>query len=232
MAPRAFVRYAFLPREPVFTPQEAIKLSRERAHAGATSCPHHGSVLGMCAHNVGCNYGFATCGAGDAISLWRGLPEKYRRRGIEPMLQAPAGSLLFWSGGSEGHGHAGIADGEGKVFCTDRPASGRFGRVPIGDIQATWGLKPEGWAFPFFEAAPSDVREPPKLATAQPERQTPNIDAIIRSGQDTIAAAKRAITARERPADAKVLRKIVDAARDQITLAKPLQGSRPQAGAH
>src|SRR5262245_40326161 len=175
---RKFVSYEFLPRRPAFTPVEAIKLAGKRAGDGVSSCPHHGDIEGMCAHVAACNYGFATCGCQDASSLWHAIPAKYRRVGIERMLEAPAGAVLLWTGGSSGHGHAGLADGRGNVLGTDQPATGKFGRVPIGRIQDEWGLSPAGWAFPYFEFAASDTRPPPEVK-GQKVQRTPNIDQFI-----------------------------------------------------
>jgi len=216
------VSYEFLPRVPAFTPLEALTLAKEKVEKGVASCPHHDEIQGMCAHVAACNYGFATCGCTDATSLWHSLPKKYRRFGIERMKEAPAGAVLFWTGGSEGHGHAGLADGRGNVLGTDQPVTGRFGRVPIGKIQDDWGLDPAGWAFPFFELAANDSRKPPKVKGPQVLR-TPNIDRFIASQHDAIAAAKRAIVARKRPEDDELLKRLISGCREQIKLADSLR---------
>ncbi|HYJ68106.1 MAG TPA: hypothetical protein VEX15_10650 [Nocardioidaceae bacterium] len=222
MAKREIVRYKFLPREPAFTPLEALTLAAERAKKGVRSCSHHDKIEGMCAHIAGCTYGFATCGADDAISLWHALPDKFRRHGIERMRKAPAGALLFWSGGSEGHGHAGIADGRGNILGTDRPTMGEFGRADIDRIEADFGLTPKGWSFPFFELAASDNRRPPEVrGHRRPE--TGNVDRFIASQHDAIAAAKRAIVARPSAEADRVLRKLIRQSGDQITLARTLR---------
>jgi hypothetical protein len=226
MATRDVVRSEFLPRRPRFTPAEALHVARTMAKDRATTCAHGRKVEGQCGHLIACNYGFGALGILKAIDLWEMLPKKYRRPGRDRMQTAPAGALLFWSGGSDKNGragHTGISDGRGNLLGNDLPDMGRFGRFPTADVTKAFTLlEPEGWAFPFFEVATHDTRKPPKLADQLP-REVRVVDELIAIEQDAIAMAKRAIIVRPRAEDDAILRRIIEESRQHIELARALQ---------
>ena len=232
MTKNPFVNTDFLPRQPPFTPREAVALCRQRVKEHSSSCPHHSEVLNLCGHNAGCNYGFSTCGSTNAIGIWFATPAKYRRPGLEAMMNAPAGAVLIWKGGGSGAGHAGIKAEGPHIYGTDLPVSDQFGRFEIDQVAVRFSaLEPVGWVFPLFPHAVSDGRKPPEVRPAEPKRKYPNLDDIVRLQQDTIAAAKRAAIRRERPADDRVLIGIVKSAREQIAAANSLRGGPKKAAA-
>jgi|SRR4051794_5271227 hypothetical protein len=228
MTKRPFVNVDFLDNRPPFTPREAVAECRQRAHDKVTHCSHK-EVEGNCGHFAGCNYGFSSCGSEDAIGIWFATDKKYRRPGLDAMLDAPAGAVLIWSGGSEGHGHAGIK-GEGPhVYCTDLPVFGVFGRFGIEGVTDVFtALTPVGWMFPIFPLAASDGRTPPTVRPPERTRSVaarryPNLDEIVRMQEDTIAAAKRAALLHERRSADKALKDVVKTAREQIAAVKALR---------
>jgi hypothetical protein len=208
------------PGAPFFSPVEALRLAKKMVRDRADTCPHHtkppahpkDGIEGMCAHVVACNYGFLNCGAGDAISLWRGMPKKYRRVGIEKMRDAPAGALLFWEGGSQGHGHVAMSDGKGHVLSTDLPDTGFFGRVKVDDVTDAFKQTPKGWTFPFFELAITD----------QNRGELRDLDLIISFQRDSIARAKKAIREVDREKDKDQLRQMIGGCHDQIAAARSI----------
>jgi hypothetical protein len=141
------------------------------------------------------------------------------------MLEAPAGAVLFWKGGSKGHGHTGLADGKGNLFSNDFPVSGQFARFPIDQVATHSNpaapLVPLGWTFPFFKMAQSDRQDPPAIG-GHAKREEHIVDLIIMSQQDVIAAARKALHVRTDPAAKKAYRRIIAASRKQIDIAKGL----------
>jgi hypothetical protein len=233
MTKRPFVNVDFLESRPPFSPREAVAECRQRAHDKITSCQHH-EVAGNCGHFAGCNYGFSTCGSEDAIGIWFATDKKFRRPGLDAMLNAPAGAVLIWRGGSEKHGHAGIK-GEGPhVYGTDLPVFGQFGRFEIERVTDVFTLlSPVGWVFPIFPTAQSDGRTPPTVRPPEQKaaRRFPNLDEIVRLQEDTIAAAKRSAMLREQRSADQVLTAIVKSAREQIAAANSLRTPPKKAAA-
>lgn len=102
---------------------------------------------GMCGQFCAAMYGYGASGYNDAVLQWQSIPGRLKTPGS---LDAPAGALLFWGGGSKGHGHVAIADGLGSCFSIDILGAGTVGRVTTGTITARWGLPVLGWAYPYF----------------------------------------------------------------------------------
>lgn len=206
---------------PFFSPVEALRLAKAMVRDRVDVCPHHRNppkdgLLGMCAHVVGCNYGYLNCGFGDAISMWRGMPDKYRRKGIKRMREAPAGALLFWEGGRELHGHAAMSDGKGNVYSTDLPDTGFMGLVPVDEVtRAFTTQEPRGWTFPFFELALIDHNR----------SELRDLDLIIGFQQDSIACAKKAIKTVGREQDKARLRRMIGDCRQEIEVAQDIMSS-------
>lgn len=68
----------------------------------------------------------------DAISAWNAAEHRH------PGEIGPAGAPMFWSGGSEGHGHIDLSMGPRVERTTDAPGSGQVSSVPHGWIDANW----------------------------------------------------------------------------------------------
>jgi GH25 family lysozyme M1 (1,4-beta-N-acetylmuramidase) len=102
----------------------------------------------MCGQFCAAMYGYGSSGYRDALTQWNLIPAGRRHPG---KTDAPAGSLLFWGGGSAGHGHVAIADGLGNVWSIDISGAGTVSSVPAGTISSRWGLPYLGWTVPYFQ---------------------------------------------------------------------------------
>jgi hypothetical protein len=82
----------------------------------------------------------APAGVVDATTAWRLARDKH--------LQGtpPAGAIVYWIGGSHGHGHIAVSKGGGYVVSTDYPR-GKVGVAPISFFHRVWGLTYAGWAW-------------------------------------------------------------------------------------
>ena len=105
-------------------------------------------AVGMCGQFCAAMYGYGASGYRDALTQWRQTPPGIRHPGA---TDAPPGALVFWGGGSAGHGHVAIADGTGSVFSIDIGGAGTVTRVSTGTITSRWGLPYLGWTAPYFQ---------------------------------------------------------------------------------
>jgi GH25 family lysozyme M1 (1,4-beta-N-acetylmuramidase) len=105
-------------------------------------------AVGMCGQFCAAMYGYGASGYNDAVVQWQQTPGTLRRPGA---TDAPPGCLLFWGGGSAGHGHVAIADGVGGCWSIDIGGPGTVTHVSAGTISARWGLPYLGWAAPYFQ---------------------------------------------------------------------------------
>ena len=113
----------------------AIAAARKQSHEG----PRSGT--GWCLRDVRVCYRIPAL-APDAIGAWNIAKTKHRE--TDP-ADIPRGYPVFWSGGSEGHGHIAISAGGGKCWSTDIKRAGYFDYVDIAEIHAQWGLTLLGW---------------------------------------------------------------------------------------
>jgi len=107
-------------------------------------------AVGMCGQFCAAMYGYDSSGYKDALTQWQQGPSVLKHPGS---ADAPAGTLLFWGGGSAGHGHVAISDGLGGVFSIDISGPGTVSRVPAGTITSRWCLPYLGWSWPYFQGA-------------------------------------------------------------------------------
>jgi hypothetical protein len=105
-------------------------------------------AVGMCGQFCAAMYGYGASGYVDAVAQWQQTPSTLRHASL---ADAPAGGLLFWGGGSQGHGHVAIADGQGSCWSIDIGGPGTVSRVTAGTINARWGLPFLGWTAPYFQ---------------------------------------------------------------------------------
>ena len=125
------------------------------SHLGAT-----GLHVGWCDHYVGVAYGYPTgSGSTTAVAHWNSMPSTYKHPGND---NAPAGTLAFFSGGSQGYGHVMISLGGGEFASTDISPSGSYGpgdynKTTITGLQHAFGTGEVylGWAQPWFPAGAS-----------------------------------------------------------------------------
>jgi hypothetical protein len=106
----------------------------------ATGIPHHGD--GECLMAVRECYGFPA-GVPDAIASWVMSAHKHPQTDPD---RIPRGVPVYWSGGSAGHGHIAISNGDGTCWSTDIKRVGFFDRTPIAQIHDQWGLTLLGWS--------------------------------------------------------------------------------------
>lgn len=78
----------------------------------------------------------------DAAQAWE--QAKHKHRTSDPR-EVPRGAPVFWTGGSEDHGHIAIGTGWGRCWSTDILRPGYFDRVPIDLIRDKWGMRLVGW---------------------------------------------------------------------------------------
>jgi GH25 family lysozyme M1 (1,4-beta-N-acetylmuramidase) len=101
----------------------------------------------MCGQFCAAMYGYSASGYVSAYVQWQQTPSALKRGG----RAEPPGALLFWKGGSAGHGHVAIADGTGGCWSIDILGAGTVGRVPVEQITQQWGLQYLGWTAPYFQ---------------------------------------------------------------------------------
>ena len=106
--------------------------------------------VGMCGQFCAAMYGYSASGYKDARTQWFETPSAIRHTGAG---DPPAGALVYWDGGSAGHGHVAIADGLGSIWSIDISGPGTVSRVPTGTISSRWGLPYLGWASPYFQGS-------------------------------------------------------------------------------
>lgn len=83
----------------------------------------------------------APSGAPDASGAWRAARYRHTRG------TAPRGALVYWLGGSRGHGHAAVSEGGGYVWSTDIKREARVDLVSIAYLSARWSnLDYQGWS--------------------------------------------------------------------------------------
>jgi GH25 family lysozyme M1 (1,4-beta-N-acetylmuramidase) len=103
---------------------------------------------GMCGQFCARMYGYSASGYVDALAQWNRTPSRLKHPGG---LDPEPGALVFWGGGSAGHGHVAVADGAGFCWSIDIAGAGTVSRVPVVQIHAQWGLPYLGWSRPYFQ---------------------------------------------------------------------------------
>lgn len=111
--------------------------------------------VGMCDHQVATYYGYSSSGYATAIAHWNAIKDKHPGD-----TNAPAGSLVFWSGGSSGAGHVALSLGGGKIVSSDYPRAGITSQTTIDAISNGWGEHYMGWAKPVFQGQVSQASFP------------------------------------------------------------------------
>lgn len=112
---------------------------------------------GMCDRWVAAYYGYGSSGYATAIAHWNAITPENKHPGD---VNAPAGALVFWSGGSSGAGHVALSLGGGKIISTDYPRSGITSQTTIDAISSGWGEHYQGWATPVFQGQISQASFP------------------------------------------------------------------------
>jgi hypothetical protein len=105
-------------------------------------------AVGMCDNFVANMYGFSSSGYATAVKNWQATPANLKHGGD---WNAPAGALMYWSGGSTGAGHVAISLGNGNVISTDATSAGVVGTISARTPTDKWGHPYLGWAYPYFQ---------------------------------------------------------------------------------
>ena len=100
-----------------------------------------------CDHFVGLAYGLAHTNYDNARQHWMQIPDGFKYPGAS---NAPAGALVFWNTGKDGH--VALSVGGGKVISTDFRRQGHVDLVAIDEITKRWG-QIYGWSDPYFHGA-------------------------------------------------------------------------------
>jgi hypothetical protein len=92
--------------------------------------------------------------------LWAGIPARYSdastawfntNHRFPGDRNPPRGSMVYWTGGSSGHGHIAVSLGKGKIRSTDAGGRGRVATVDLGWVERNWGQRYVGWAWDVNE---------------------------------------------------------------------------------
>jgi len=105
-------------------------------------------AVGMCDNFVANMYGFSSSGYSTAVKNWQATPGSLKHAGD---WNAPAGALMYWSGGSTGAGHVAISLGNGNIISTDATSLGSVGTISARTPTDKWGHPYLGWAYPYFQ---------------------------------------------------------------------------------
>jgi hypothetical protein len=105
-------------------------------------------AVGRCDEFVASVYGFGSSGYSTAVANWQATPSSLKHPGD---WNAPAGALMYWSGGSTGAGHVALSLGNGSIISTDATGPGTVGQISARTPTDKWGHPYLGWAFPFFQ---------------------------------------------------------------------------------
>lgn len=112
------------------TPDEAISFVYAQSKYGPTF------PVNECKMRTRIAYGVPSDGSQDATEARSRTKVRLDCLGTE----APRGALLWWTGGSQGHGHVAIADGKGGVWSVDIKRHGYWDHVPFQTIHDSWPL--------------------------------------------------------------------------------------------
>lgn len=75
--------------------------------------------------------------AADAEDGWKAAKKKVA---TSDAFSVPAGYPIYFLGGSSDHGHAAVSAGGGYMYTTDRPYTGKIGKVLINSVESLWGV--------------------------------------------------------------------------------------------
>lgn len=120
------------------TVAQAIAHVRHQSQHGPSVKP------GMCKQQTRIAYAVPSDGSASASEAWSRTRHKHPAATV---ADAPRGALVWWTGGSKGHGHVGIKAGNAYVWSVDIKRPGRWDKVPIEQITRDWpGLRLVGWS--------------------------------------------------------------------------------------
>lgn len=128
----------------MLTPQQALQKASDTTRW----------AVGMCDNFVANMFGYTASGYPTAQNHWNSIPSQDKHPGD---MNAPAGALMFWGGGSAGH--VALSDGHGGIFTTDYPSAGQVSHVDASVISKSWGKPYLGWSLPVFQGQVGSVSD-------------------------------------------------------------------------
>lgn len=102
------------------------------------------SAAGMCANTVWRSLNVPPLGTPDATAVVAKVLAAKKLHAGAPAT-APRGSVMLWTGGSAGHGHAALSLGGGRMLSTDVNGPRTVGEADAVATARRWGLKWAGW---------------------------------------------------------------------------------------
>ncbi|KAG0206352.1 hypothetical protein BGX28_002206 [Mortierella sp. GBA30] len=102
--------------------------------------------VNWCDRTMAWAYGRDYSGFNTAYIHWKSVPSRYKHAGDR---NAPAGALVFWSGGNAGH--VAISTGGTGIISTDINGKGTLTRSTIGTVEERWGFSYLGWTAPYYD---------------------------------------------------------------------------------
>lgn len=108
----------------------------------------------------------------DAVDGWKAAVahgKVVRASSISDYSRIPAGVMLYWSGGSQGYGHAAVSIGGGRMVTTDYSN----GKIGIATIKGWWGRTHTFLGYVLVEGNGHTLTDPPaykivKLSAPKP----------------------------------------------------------------
>ena len=106
--------------------KEAIAYIRARIKSGTTF------RSGLCKRESRMAYNVPSDGSGDATTAWGRTRHRFHGAWIW-------GAFIWWTGGSEGHGHVAIMRWrKGHIWTVDYPHVGRWNATTVAELEAAW----------------------------------------------------------------------------------------------
>ncbi|KHL18544.1 hypothetical protein CLV56_3998 [Mumia flava] len=105
----------------------------------------------------------------DAVDAWKRAKAHGTVVATTKSQKIPRGAAVYWSGGSNGHGHAAVALGKGRVISTDVNGARSVGRAHIDDLSRRWGLTLLGYVLVDgngYQFRKRPIRRPADVGTA------------------------------------------------------------------
>jgi hypothetical protein len=109
--------------------------------------PPYPDRRGLCAYWVWKACRIPKTGSPDATAAYR----KARDAGhVHEDDNPPRGAIVWWTGGSHGHGHVAISLGDRRIITTDAHDTGtKTGEHALSWPHTHWGLTYKGWSWSY-----------------------------------------------------------------------------------
>lgn len=118
--------------------------------------------VGMCKQRTRIAFGVLDSKSDDATEAWTETKQR-----INVTLDTWRPAILWWTGGSEGHGHVAFTDPTpGLIWTVDFPTEGRWNLVSKARLEKNWPNLRYAGASLDIDGVP--VIEAPRPATGQP----------------------------------------------------------------